>query len=210
MAKQVTQVFKAQGVAAAIDFNFYPFGNGHFATKKCPETGHIGCWAKECSQDPPDADCFSGVPGCQHGPDECTANAIEGCVIQHYPNATQYWPFVDCFEAKGGSRISGWENCAQSAGLDQAKIKACYTDPAQRNVVDKKMAQGCPPEYGVPNIYVNDKEGSASVAHVTPPLRAARSALQRPAEQSAADRPVLVPEVDGAPTSDATLARYRK
>lgn len=170
MAKQVSGVFAAEGVWAHLDFNFYPFGNGHFATKKCPETGHIGCWAKECSQNPPDSDCFDGVPKCQHGTAECEGNSLEGCVIENYPNSTQYWPFVDCFEAKGGSKISGAQNCAKSAGLDWSVINGCYTDAKKRNAVDKKLAQatlqhnchkpdnpdGCPAMFGVPNVYVND------------------------------------------------------
>eukprot|EP01065_Artemidia_motanka_P050756 TRINITY_DN874_c0_g1_i2.p2 TRINITY_DN874_c0_g1~~TRINITY_DN874_c0_g1_i2.p2 ORF type:complete len:198 (+),score=45.76 TRINITY_DN874_c0_g1_i2:183-776(+) len=174
MVQELTSVFAKKGLYEAVDLHFYPFGNAYYPTTKCPgpspSTG-IHCWAPECFSTTPDAGCFKGVPNCQHGPDECKANSIEACTVKLYPNATQFWPFVACFEGQHDSDISKAPGCAKSAGLDWSKIDACYTSPTERAAVDTAAAKatlkhncagpdnpgGCRSLFGTPNVYVNDK-----------------------------------------------------
>jgi hypothetical protein len=41
------------------------------------------------AKDPKPAGCFTGPVLCQHGPNECTANLIEACVVNLYPE--RFW-----------------------------------------------------------------------------------------------------------------------
>lgn len=178
MVGAVTDALSADGVAAAVDLHFVPFGNTYFPTRKCPgpsgDTG-IHCWAPECWQSMPgnwtDADCFTGVPNCQHGMPECDGNSIEACAMKLHPKVSDFWPFVSCFEGKHGGNLSEAPRCATAAGLDWSAIDACYRDAAQRKALDAAAAidtlrhncgppdnpGGCRPGFTTPDVYVNDE-----------------------------------------------------
>lgn len=182
MVGQVTKAFAAEGVVEAVDFRFYPWGNAYFKTAKCPgpdaQTG-IHCWAPECGTPggTPADDCFTGAPSCQHGTSECQGNAMEACAINNYPNASQYWPFVDCFEGQHDAKIDAAEGCAKTAKLDWSLINGCYSNKTMRHALEVVQAKAtlvhncdkpdqptatCRPLFGTPNVYIDDVEYQGS------------------------------------------------
>ena len=102
LAQNVNETFSAPGVPAIMDFDFVPWGNAYFAAVTGNKTYDRGpgmtSWLEQCGMGvkSPPADCFTGEILCQHGPNECMGNLIEGCVKDLNP--TDYWPFVACYE----------------------------------------------------------------------------------------------------------------
>lgn len=72
---------------------------------------------------------------CQHGELECIANSYEQCGMYLYPDQKIWMPYYVCLEAKGSGEGGGGEavieavpECAEAAGMDPDKIKACQAD----------------------------------------------------------------------------------
>ena len=54
---------------------------------------------------------------------------IESCAIAHYPNATQWFPFLYCLEMALPNLLDNVQACAQKTGLDYDTINTCFTGP---------------------------------------------------------------------------------
>ena len=78
MAGELQKVLAAQGVLAAIDYHFFPWGNAYYNTSSCGgpsfDKEKMFCWVKQCGGTAPPAGCFSGVKLCQHGEPEVRAH----------------------------------------------------------------------------------------------------------------------------------------
>lgn len=153
----------ANGVAAIMDFTYYPFGNAYYNTKKCYTPGYdkqngMFCWIKECGVSSPPADCFTAPLLCQHGDTECKGNMIMGCAIQLNPVFTTYMPFVTCFEGVNNGNLAAAPKCAQQAGLNWTAISGCTGSSQGTNVVvanaKATLALGSD-KAGVPWVLVN-------------------------------------------------------
>ena len=68
---------------------------------------------------------------CQHGETECDLNTYEQCVIDVYPDASDFLPFTACLAGKKNlSRQpeKALEECATEVNLDFDTIKECHDD----------------------------------------------------------------------------------
>ena len=105
MAASVNETVSAAGVRAIMDFEFIPWGNAYYAAVTGNKTYDRGpgmtSWLEQCGMGKAPgsvpADCWSGPILCQHGPNECKGNLIEGCVLKLNPD--NYWNFIACCEA---------------------------------------------------------------------------------------------------------------
>jgi hypothetical protein len=114
-----------EGIFEIASFDFIPWGNAYFGgvsgdTEYCQTKNTEGCnktegshlWLDACGPDatqPVSDDCWAGATLCQHGPNECTANLIENCVVnkvkpQEQPvgkanSMPEFWEFIACFES---------------------------------------------------------------------------------------------------------------
>lgn len=130
-----------------LDYHFYPWGNAYYNTSTCGVPAFskdaMFCWVRECGTNAasPPADCFSGTKLCQHGEDECAADSLEACAMAVYPNASEFAPFVTCFEGERASKLSAAPRCAAKTGLEWSKIAACVKDAAWSGNLDVQMAR---------------------------------------------------------------------
>jgi len=107
----------ASGVPDIMDLTVVPFGNANIA---------------------------NDAVTCQHGPDECTGNAIEQCAFNLYDSYTAF-PFYECMEAAGSDMLNQVQECANTAGLSYQKLLACYKNPT--TVLENQIeAQAATPE----------------------------------------------------------------
>lgn len=147
-----------------MDLTYIPWGNAYHNSSQC---GHPGgydrgarkCWRSKCGPDnpnPPD-DCLTALQICQHGPDECVANRRESCAISLYPNVTQWFPFIKCYEKGRDLSTANAKACAQKTFLDFNKIEACNTGKRgqQLDVQNAKLTLAYPDEWeGTPTVTV--------------------------------------------------------
>lgn len=172
MAADVNQTFSAPGVSDIMDFDFVPWGNAYFAAVTGNTTYDRGpgmtSWIEQCGMGikTPPADCFSGPILCQHGPNECKGNLIEGCVKELNP--TDYWNFVACYEEpENPSRTDPTyptkmlTKCAAATGIDEAAVTQCMGDEAKALEINaanaKKTAALIPAHEGTPWVLIDGK-----------------------------------------------------
>jgi len=87
-----------------MNFSFFPYGNAE-------EHKQGSSWR------------FS----CQHGAKECKANTIMACAMHYHPNASNYFPFIECMESSR-SPVNAGQSCANKEGWsDWSSIKSCST-----------------------------------------------------------------------------------
>lgn len=185
MAATVNKTFTAPGVADIMDFNFVPWGNAYYAAVTGNKTYDRGpgmtSWLEQCGMGKAPgsvpADCWTGPVLCQHGPNECMGNLIEGCVKKLNPN--NYWPFVACYEApEDPSRTDPTypskmlKSCAPQTGIDAAAVTKCVSDPATAHAISNANAQATaalvPAHQGTPWVLINGKpfQGTSLTAAV--------------------------------------------
>ena len=138
MAASVNATVSAAGVSDIMDFEFVPWGNAYYATVTGNKTYDRGpgmtSWLTQCGMGKAPgsvpADCWTGPILCQHGPNECAGNLIEGCAMKLNPD--NYWNFVACYEKpEDPSRTDPsyptrmLKSCAAETGLDESAIAKC-------------------------------------------------------------------------------------
>ena len=174
MAASVNETVSAAGVRAIMDFEFVPWGNAYYAAVTGNKTYDRGpgltSWLEQCGMGKAPgsvpADCWSGPILCQHGPNECKGNLIEGCVMKLNPD--NYWNFIACYEAPPDpSRTDPsypdkmLKSCAAATGLDESAIAKCVADPTMSLAVSnenaKKTAALVPAHEGTPWVLINGK-----------------------------------------------------
>ena len=90
-----------------------------------------------------------------HGESEVQGNILQLCVQHHYP-MEQVLPFILCQNKNMHQIPSGWEQCAQLAGLDQKKISACAASPLGPELLrDSMRASAKVNAMGSPTILIN-------------------------------------------------------
>jgi len=174
MAKNVDTAMKATGVGAIMDFDFIPWGNAYYASVTGNKTYDRGPgmtdWLEKCglgkSPGSVPSDCWTGPILCQHGPNECMGNLIEGCVKKLNPDVSTYWPFVACYEApEQPSRTDPTyptkqlHACAKPNNVQEAAVLKCVLDAttaaAVNNVNAKATAALVPAHEGTPWVLIN-------------------------------------------------------
>jgi len=172
MSANVNATFSAPGVPEIMDFDFVPWGNAYFAAVTGNKTYDRGpgmtSWLEQCGMGvkSPPADCFTGEILCQHGPNECMGNLIEGCVKDLNP--TDYWPFVACYEEPPNpSRTDPTyptkmlAKCAAETGINGEAVTACISDPAKALAISttnaKQTAALIPAHEGTPWVLINGR-----------------------------------------------------
>lgn len=95
---------------------------------------------------------------CQHGPDECTLNAIENCVMDATDNVIEkYFPVINCIEASD-QPMNDSEKCVTKAGLVWKTVNDCATGSQGNALVHKSAVKTSalqPAHQYVPWIVVN-------------------------------------------------------
>lgn len=154
-----------------MDFDFVPWGNAYYNTKKCHTVGFdkekgMTCWVAECGGDNPPDDCFTTSPFhgilCQHGKDECEADTLEACVMHVHPEPAAYVPFLYCFEGVGQSQRSVAQKCVAETHLDWSAISSCLSNTTLTASLDAsnaaRTAKLGAAKIGTPWILVNGKQ----------------------------------------------------
>eukprot|EP00933_Yihiella_yeosuensis_P076550 TRINITY_DN8636_c2_g2_i1.p1 TRINITY_DN8636_c2_g2~~TRINITY_DN8636_c2_g2_i1.p1 ORF type:complete len:247 (-),score=57.05 TRINITY_DN8636_c2_g2_i1:76-816(-) len=167
IAGPVNKTLSDPGLAAIMDFDFFPFGNAFFVTKECG--GSAGdydvdvrqCWDKTCGSAAASApaDCFTGAPVCQHGAPECNANRYLACAkeVSGKESLMKFMSFTHCVEASYDSFSDAVVmTCADSIGLDKAKLSKCYSS-SDGDAAVIAQAKATPIHPGVPYLVVDGK-----------------------------------------------------
>jgi len=81
---------------------------------------------------------------CKHGPEECLGNIHELCAIAHTPSSQQWWPFLQCINYEGSSRIGldkVSRDCAAVSGIDWegSGIAKCVSGKEGRKLLRKSI-----------------------------------------------------------------------
>lgn len=155
-AQGLNQTLSAKGVAKIMDFSSYPWGNAYYNTSQCGQAQYdkensMYCWIKQCGGTNPPSDCFDATKSpilCQHGPNECFANRIEGCANSLARSATDAALFTVCFEglytddwmSNQDPIIAAAGQCAVKNYIDNNKLTSCFKGPGGSSV-DKTDAQ---------------------------------------------------------------------
>ena len=171
MSGPLNATFSAAGVPEIMDFDFVPWGNAYYNTKKCHTWGFdkekgMTCWVKECGGDNPPDDCFTTSPMhgilCQHGKEECEADTLEACVMHLHPEPAAYVPFLYCFEGVGQSQQSVAQKCATENQLDWSAISSCPSNSTLTASLDAanaaRTAKLGTAKIGTPWILVNGEQ----------------------------------------------------
>lgn len=175
---KVNVTLSAPGILDIVDFDFVPFGNAYYS-KVTGNTSYdrgpgMTSWLEQCGMGKTDVspDCFEGPILCQHGPNECQGNLIEGCLKTVLPKAKDYWPWISCFEGQdidrvpgSGSPLKAMKACNQKHMRDVSKMAAldkCINTPAAAHAVSvanaKPTAALIPAHEGTPWILINGKD----------------------------------------------------
>ncbi len=84
-----------------------------------------------------------------HGPDEVKGDEVQLCAAKYSP--AQYMDMIVCMNKNARAIPGNWEGCAKDAGVDVAKVKACYEGPEGENLLkasfeeaQKRRARGSP------------------------------------------------------------------
>jgi interferon gamma-inducible protein 30 len=102
LVKQVGNALKLQGLSQIMNITLIPYGN-------CVQTQRSGKW----------------YFACQHGPKECTANAIQTCAIDKNGYVfSRVFPFIYCMESSSDI-LGSAQKCAQQTSQDWNAINAC-------------------------------------------------------------------------------------
>lgn len=145
MRTSLNDVLTAPGLLERLDYTFYPWGNAYYNISACGtqefDKDAMFCWAKVCGGAAPAKDCFTGTKLCQHGADECAADALEACVMSLYPDAKVFSPFVTCFEGHHASRLWAARKCAEESALNYSLIATCAADKTQTERLDAANAK---------------------------------------------------------------------
>lgn len=94
----------------------------------------------------------NGTVTCQHGPDECTLNALYACAIANEPRG-RWLPLVACASAKHPKSLAAFDKCADRAGVNPAAVRACAASKRGAALVDaarRETGALVPPVEGVP------------------------------------------------------------
>lgn len=184
MAATINTTISAPDIAAIVDIDVIPWGNAYYAAvtgnKSYDRGPGMTSWLEQCGMGKKPssvpANCWTGPILCQHGPNECKGNLIEGCVKKLNPD--NYFKFFACYEAPPNpSRTDPsypgkmLKSCAASTGIDEAAVTKCITDPASAaavsNVNAKATAALVPAHQGTPWVLIDGKnfqgEGPASL-----------------------------------------------
>mmetsp|Transcript_131808 Transcript_131808/g.196414 ORF Transcript_131808/g.196414 Transcript_131808/m.196414 type:complete len:174 (-) Transcript_131808:156-677(-) len=122
----------AEGVADIIDLTLVPFGNARVSGSQIT---------------------------CQHGPDECTGNLIETCLIHLHPKVSDYFPALKCIEAGNDTPAADAKKCITQAGLDYEAVMDCAngSEGAQLEMAAANATAALqPPHTYVPWVTLND------------------------------------------------------
>ncbi|GAQ88305.1 interferon [Klebsormidium nitens] len=105
------------------------------------------------------AKLIGGSIRCQHGPDECTLDRIEACVIDFYPDTHSWFSFISCVEQQpAASRLELWPQCGVALGLDVIGIQNCADGEkgAELEARNRKLTESLdPPHRFVPWVTVD-------------------------------------------------------
>lgn len=173
----VNVTLSAPGVLQALDFNFIPWGNAYYSAVTGNTSYDRGpgmtAWIQTCGMgvSNPPSKCFSGDILCQHGPNECKGNLIEGCVKKVVNNvAADYWPWVSCFEGSNIDRVNpssplkAMKACSTKfhwTASQQSKLESCINTPESAHEISssnaKTTAALVPAHQGTPWILLNGK-----------------------------------------------------
>lgn len=160
MKTNLQDLLTADGIHDILDFTMIPFGNAYYNISQCKNAGNTSlrwstgylttarrCWDDFCKQNPGDA-CFDGPIQCQHGPNECLVDELEGCAFAQQPDPVINMPFVYCFEgvkvaamSGGGRNVSNQtifaaaNECATSLGFNYTALKECVDGGQGKSIV---------------------------------------------------------------------------
>eukprot|EP00243_Klebsormidium_subtile_P003753 TRINITY_DN17345_c0_g1_i1.p1 TRINITY_DN17345_c0_g1~~TRINITY_DN17345_c0_g1_i1.p1 ORF type:complete len:246 (-),score=29.61 TRINITY_DN17345_c0_g1_i1:226-963(-) len=107
------------------------------------------------------AKVIGGSVRCQHGPDECTLDRIEACVIDFYPDIHSWFSFISCVEQQpAASRLELWPQCGVALGLDVIGIQSCAVGEkgAELEARNRELTEALdPPHRFVPWVTIDGK-----------------------------------------------------
>ncbi len=92
------------------------------------------------------------------GPDECLYNTLEGCAIVHYPETSQWLPFVACLEVEYPNLGKYTQTCAEKASMDWNTLNTCWKGPEGKKIQienARKTAALNPPHQYVPWVVID-------------------------------------------------------
>lgn len=121
----LNKIIQKDGVSDIIDFKFVPWGNAR-VLKDGHEINTTVALSELLDQTYGENGPKS-LPGvefkCQHGGPECRGNAYESCVQHLYPSLEQFFPVIDCIEAR--SCAVGEENGKTCDGPPETVATVC-------------------------------------------------------------------------------------
>jgi len=148
-----------------VKFNFFPWGNSYFGTKKCGtgpyDSEQRECWVRLCHDTP--NNCFQGIPVNQHGAFEGELNVYEGCA--KHQEQTKAVHFLRCVEKRLQDVMKSHYDhvsvhkimtlCGKENDLDIKKLKQCSKQNKKDRNIEIENARATPPHPGVPWIVVD-------------------------------------------------------
>lgn len=165
----VNRTLEASGVAALIDFEMLPIGNGYYEFEKCDTTDlwdrdHFHCVSQHCSADSDQGvaeGCFSGELISQHGQLESELDTYLACAVQQGIDALALNRFNACLSqgfSQGAPSSQGLvQECAAAiSSLSLPILETCYEGPDFPNAM-QQLAAVTPLHLVVPTLLVNGR-----------------------------------------------------